>query len=194
MDSLLLVIFSYLLGSVLFGELIAKSKGVDLRAVGSGNIGATNVGRVLGKRYAVIVFFLDMLKGLLPIVLARFYFGTDSWTTVFVGIFAVLGHMYPVFSNFRGGKGVATAFGVLLGLSPLIAIITIIFWFMVFKLKGYVSLASMSALAFASIAILFSDMPIKVFIMALVLSLLIAYKHRENISRLLQGKEYSFKG
>ncbi len=194
MDALLLVLFSYLLGSVLFGDWIARSKGVDLRSVGSGNVGATNVGRALGKKYAVLVFFLDMFKGLFPMLLARLYFGLDTWTTFFVGLFAVLGHTYSVFSSFKGGKGVATSFGVLLGVSPLIALLTLLFWFFVFKLKGYVSLASLSSLAFASLLLLLSGLPFKVFLMALAISLLVAYKHRDNISRLIQGKELSFKG
>ncbi|MEJ7554053.1 MAG: glycerol-3-phosphate acyltransferase, partial [Aquificaceae bacterium] len=83
MDSMLLVIFSYLYGSVLFGEHIAKAKGVDIRSVGSGNVGATNVGRALGKKYAVLVFLLDFSKGLIPMLLARLYFGLESWTAFF---------------------------------------------------------------------------------------------------------------
>ncbi len=194
MDALFLVLFSYLLGSVLFGDWIAKSKGVDLRTVGSGNVGATNVGRALGKKYAVFVFFLDMFKGLFSMLLARLYFGLDTWTTFFVGAFAVLGHTYSAFNSFRGGKGVATSFGVLLGVSPLIALLTLLFWFFVFKLKGYVSLASLSSLAFASLLILFSELPFKIFLMALVISLLVTYRHRDNISRLIQGRELGFKG
>jgi glycerol-3-phosphate acyltransferase PlsY len=104
MDALLLVVFAYLLGSVLFGEVVAKSKGIDLRTVGSGNVGATNVGRTLGKKYALLVFLLDLFKGFFPILLSRFYFGLDSWTTFFVGLFAFLGHLYPIFHGFRGGQ------------------------------------------------------------------------------------------
>ncbi len=193
MDAFLLVVFSYLLGSVLFGEIVAKLKNVDIRSVGSGNVGATNVARALGKKYATLVFLLDMLKGFLPIVLSRLYFGLDSWTTFFVGVAAVLGHMYPVFSGFRGGKGVASAFGVLLGISPLIAMLTLLFWFFVFRWKGYVSLASLLAQPFAVVALLLSDLPFKLFLMSLVIGSLIVYKHRSNIQRLMEGKELSFK-
>ncbi len=192
MDALLLVIFAYLLGSVLFGEVIAKSKGIDLRSVGSGNVGATNVGRVLGKRYAFLVFLLDLFKGFFPVLLSRFYFGFDSWTTFFVGLFAFLGHLYPVFYGFRGGKGVATAFGVLLGVSPSMAILSLLVWLAVFKLKGYVSLASLSACALAVALSLFL-LPFKFFLMSFVIGVFIFYKHRENIKRLLEGTELGFR-
>lgn len=193
MDSLLLIVFSYLLGSLLFGQIIAKWKNVDIRSVGSGNVGATNVARALGKKYAILVFLLDAFKGALPILLARLYFGLDSWTTALVGISAVLGHMYSVFDNFRGGKGVATAFGVLLAISPLIAILTLTFWFFVFKLKGYVSLASILSQPFAIVALLFSDAPGKIILMGIIIGALVIYKHKENIVRLMEGKELGFK-
>ncbi len=193
MDSLLLIIFSYLLGSILFGEVIAKWKGVNIRSVGSGNVGATNVARVLGKRYAFIVFLLDTFKGLLPILLSRLYFGLDSWTTFFVGIAAVLGHMYSVFGNFKGGKGVATAFGILLGISPLVAILTLMFWFFVFKLKGYVSLASILSQPFAVVVLFLSQVPGKIVLMAILIGSFVIYKHRENIKRLMEGTELGFR-
>ncbi|MCS6957757.1 MAG: glycerol-3-phosphate 1-O-acyltransferase PlsY [Aquificaceae bacterium] len=193
MDSLLLVLFAYLYGSILFGEHIARWKGIDIRSVGSGNVGATNVGRVLGKRYAVIVFLLDFSKGFVPMVLARLYFGLEEWTAFFVGIASLLGHMYPIFHGFSGGKGVATAFGVLSALSPLIAILSIAFWGIVFKWKGIVSLASLSASALAVILLLLSGYPFKIFLMGLVMLLLIVYKHKENIKRLLEGTEYRFR-
>ncbi|MCS7278305.1 MAG: glycerol-3-phosphate 1-O-acyltransferase PlsY [Aquificaceae bacterium] len=193
MDSLLLVLFAYLYGSILFGEHIARWKGIDIRSVGSGNVGATNVGRVLGKRYAVIVFLLDFSKGFVPMVLARLYFGLEEWTAFFVGIASLLGHMYPIFHGFSGGKGVATAFGVLSALSPLIAILSIAFWGIVFKWKGIVSLASLSASALAVILLLLSGYPFKIFLMGLVMLLLIVYKHKENIKRLLEGTEHRFR-
>ncbi len=192
MDSVLLIIFAYLLGSILFGEHIAKRKGIDLRTVGSGNVGATNVGRVLGKKYALLVFFLDMLKGLFPMLLARLYFGLDSWTTSLVGVASFLGHLYPAFHGFKGGKGVATAFGVLFGISPLASSLCLVLWFLVFKLKGYVSLASLSSSAFAPILLLIIGYPIKIFLAALFIALFILYKHRDNINRLLMGQEHRF--
>ena len=193
MDSVLLVLFAYLYGSVLFGEHIAKAKGVDIRSVGSGNVGATNVGRALGKKYAVLVFLLDFSKGLIPMLLARLYFGLDSWTAFFVGLASLLGHTYPVFHNFKGGKGVATAFGTLTAVSPLIAVLSIAFWGLIFRWKGIVSIASLSASALAVLLLLFSDHPFKIFFMALLMFLLILYRHKDNLARLIEGKEYSFK-
>ncbi len=193
MDSMLLVIFAYLYGSVLFGEHIARSKGVDIRSVGSGNVGATNVGRALGKKYAVLVFLLDFSKGLIPMLLARLYFEFDSWTAFFVGLASLLGHMYPVFHNFRGGKGVATAFGTLTAVSPLIAVLSIAFWWLVFRWKGIVSVASLSASALAVLLLLISGYPLKIFLMALLMFFFILYRHKENIARLMEGKEHSFR-
>ncbi|QID33267.1 glycerol-3-phosphate 1-O-acyltransferase PlsY [Pampinifervens florentissimum] len=193
MDSMLLVIFAYLYGSVLFGEHIARSKGVDIRSVGSGNVGATNVGRALGKRYAVLVFLLDFSKGLIPMLLARLYFGFESWTAFFVGLASLLGHMYPVFHNFKGGKGVATAFGTLTALSPLIAVLSIAFWGLIFRWKGIVSVASLSASALAVLLLLISGYPLKIFLMALLMFFFILYRHKENIARLMEGKEHSFR-
>ncbi len=193
MDSMLLVIFAYLYGSVLFGEHIARSKGVDIRSVGSGNVGATNVGRALGKRYAVLVFLLDFSKGLIPMLLARLYFGLESWTAFFVGLASLLGHMYPVFHNFKGGKGVATAFGTLTALSPLIAVLSIAFWGLIFRWKGIVSVASLSASALAVLLLLISGYPLKIFLMALLMFFFILYRHKENIARLMEGKEHSFR-
>jgi glycerol-3-phosphate acyltransferase PlsY len=146
----------------------------------------------LGKKYALLVFLLDLFKGFFPVLLSRFYFGLDSWTTFFVGLFAFLGHLYPVFHGFRGGKGVATAFGVLLGVSPTLAILSLLVWLLVFKLKGYVSLASLSASAFAVVLSLFL-LPFKLFLMSLIIGVFIFYKHRDNIKRLLEGTELGFK-
>ncbi|RMH07236.1 MAG: glycerol-3-phosphate 1-O-acyltransferase [Aquificota bacterium] len=193
MDSFLLVLFAYLYGSVLFGEHIARAKGIDIRSVGSGNVGATNVGRALGKKYAFLVFLLDFSKGLVPIVLSRLYFGLDSWTTFFTGLASLLGHMYPVFHGFKGGKGVATAFGVLTGLSPLSAVLSMLVWGLIFRWKGIVSLASLSATTFAFLFLLLSGYPFKLLLMAFLMAVLITYKHRENIKRLLEGTEYTFK-
>ncbi|SHK48591.1 glycerol-3-phosphate 1-O-acyltransferase PlsY [Thermocrinis minervae] len=190
MDSVLLIVFSYLLGSILFGEHIAKLKGVDIRSVGSGNVGATNVGRVLGRKYAVLVFLLDAFKGFFPILLSRLYFGLDSWTTFFVGLACVLGHMYPIFHDFRGGKGVATASGVLLGVSPLTFLLSMIFWTLLVKLKGYVSLASMGSSLFATLLLLLQGYDYRVVFMSLFITMLIVYRHKDNIKRLLEGTEH----
>ncbi|RMH80124.1 MAG: glycerol-3-phosphate 1-O-acyltransferase [Acidobacteria bacterium] len=193
MDTFLLVLFAYLYGSVLFGEHIARLKGVDIRSVGSGNVGATNVARALGKRYALIVFFLDFSKGLIPMLLSKLYFGLESWATFFVGMASLLGHMYPIFHNFGGGKGVATAFGTLTALSPLTALLSITFWGLMFRWKKIVSLASLSSSLFATFLLLLQGYPKNVLLLSLLMTVLIFYSHRENIVRLLEGKEYRFR-
>lgn len=193
MDVFLLVLFAYLYGSVLFGEHIARLKGVDIRSVGSGNVGATNVARALGKKYALIVFFLDFSKGLIPMLLSRLYFGLESWATFFVGMASLLGHMYPIFHSFRGGKGVATAFGTLTILSPLTALLSIAFWGLIFKWKRIVSIASLSSSLFATFLLLLQGYPKNVLLLSLLMTLLIFYSHRENIVRLLEGKEHRFR-
>src|SRR3954466_16097945 len=106
------ILISYLVGAVPFGYIVARLRGVDIFAAGSGNIGATNVGRVLGRRYGLLVFALDFLKGAVPTLAARLYEGRTGDLAVVAGFAAIVGHMFPVFLRFRGGKGVATGFGV----------------------------------------------------------------------------------
>ncbi|WP_457600569.1 glycerol-3-phosphate 1-O-acyltransferase PlsY [Hydrogenivirga sp.] len=189
MEKLLLVLFAYLLGSVLFGELIARLKGVNLREVGSGNVGATNVSRALGKKFGVLVFFLDMLKGFVPTALAVSFYGLESKAVMFVGIASVLGHMFSVFDHFKGGKGVATAFGVVLALSFKLALLMLLVWAGVLYWKRYVSLASITASAVAPVLFLLAGYPFHITLMGVVIALLIVYKHRPNIDRLLSGQE-----
>ncbi|EDP75943.1 glycerol-3-phosphate 1-O-acyltransferase PlsY [Hydrogenivirga sp. 128-5-R1-1] len=189
MEKLLLVIFAYLMGSVLFGEIVAKLKGVNLREVGSGNVGATNVSRALGKKFGVLVFFLDMLKGFVPTALAVSFYGIDSKVVMFVGIASVLGHMFSVFDGFKGGKGVATAFGVVLALSFKLALLMLLLWAGVLYWKRYVSLASITASVSAPFLFLLAGYPFHVFLMGVVIAGLIVYKHRPNIERLVAGQE-----
>ncbi|AAC06869.1 glycerol-3-phosphate 1-O-acyltransferase PlsY [Aquifex aeolicus] len=192
MKALFLVIFAYLLGSITFGEVIAKLKGVDLRNVGSGNVGATNVTRALGKKYGVLVFFLDFLKGFIPALIAVKSFGIDSWVLTFTGLASVLGHMYPVFFGFKGGKGVATALGVVFAVSPSVALFSFLVWLGIFLWKRYVSLASITATISAFLFLFVAGYPVNVLFMAIVIGALIIYRHRENINRLLTGREHRF--
>ncbi len=189
MEKLLLVLFAYLLGSVLFGDIIARLKGVNLREVGSGNVGATNVSRALGKKFGVLVFFLDMLKGFIPTYLALSFYGMESKAVLFVGVASVLGHMFSIFDGFRGGKGVATAFGVVLAISFKLALLMLLVWGAVLYKKRFVSLASITASAVSPILFLIGGYPFHLFLMALVIAGLIIYKHRPNIERLLSGQE-----
>ena len=195
---LLLSLLAYLIGSIPFGLLLAKTKGIDIRTVGSGNIGATNVLRTLGKPLGITCFVLDVLKGLIPSLLFPLLgTGSAGFQESFPGIgivfgaFAILGHNFPVFLKFKGGKGVATSAGVLLGVAPLAVIIGLLTWAVVFKVSGYVSLGSIvAALVIALIGWGLYD-PVTAAALTL-LSLLTIWRHRENIHRLLKGEENQF--
>ena len=184
-----LTLGAYLLGSVSFGLLFASRRGVDLRAVGSGNIGATNVGRALGRKTGRKVMLLDMLKGLLPVVLARWVFDLSwPWITA-VGIAAAVGHVFPIWHAFRGGKGAATAGGVLLGALPSIGGATLLTFVLVKKLSRRASVASLSAATVAAaLTIAFDgrEWPIR---LAVGLWIIVVLRHTQNIVRLLRGEE-----
>ncbi len=210
-----LMALAYFIGSIPFGLIVGLARGVDPRKAGSGNIGATNVGRLLGGRYFAIVFTLDVLKSLLPMLAASAIVhhagkpGDFAWTTyvlwLAVGFAAILGHMFPVYLHFKGGKGVASSAGVILGLYPyytLPAVASILTWVVVFLIWRYVSLASMMGatvfpLAYAAIGlarhwpIASSQLPLLIF--AVVVAALIVLRHRSNISRLLAGTEHAFR-
>ena len=152
---------SYLLGSIPFGYVAGKIRGIDIRKIGSGNIGATNVVRVLGKRYGYSVFVLDFLKGFGAVKISM-SIATDArpeWASpeifgIFAAIASVIGHSFPVWLKFRGGKGVATSAGALFGLIPLAALIGIVIWVLVFRFTRYVSVASVVAAATLPLVIL----------------------------------------
>lgn len=207
---------AYLIGSIPFGVLIARSKGVDIRAVGSGNIGATNVGRTLGKQFGIICFALDFLKGAAPVAAAGLMFGlmeerpggiaaVQMWLWLAVAVAAVAGHMASIFIGFKGGKGVATGFGAIAAMWPLLtvpAFAALATWFIVMKTSRYVSVASMAAAASISAwyvvwliiwseesagAALRGGWPPIVAMAAL--AGLIIWRHRGNIARLRRGEE-----
>jgi len=184
------VLLSYLSGSVLSGELLARLKGVDLRSVGSGNVGATNVSRALGKKAGALVFLLDALKGFIPVKLAAVLCGFNSWCTGLSALAAVLGHMYPVFFGFKGGKGVATAFGVLAALYPDAAALSALVWLLVVKKTRYVSLGSLTATLSALLLLALKPAPPSHLFSFILITLLIFYKHMPNVQRLLEGKEH----
>ena len=190
MESVILILLAYLLGSVLFGDLIARMKGIDIRSVGSGNVGATNVGRALGKRYALVVFLLDMLKGFIPFYVGFRIYQIEGIGLVALGVAPVLGHMFPVFARFRGGKGVATAFGVLLALSPQVALVALLIWSVVLLISRYVSLASITAASLTPVILALSGHAVPVISMGVITAVLIVLKHRPNIERLLRGEEH----
>lgn len=198
---ILLTALAYLVGSIPFGLLIAKTQGKDIRTMGSGNIGATNVLRCLGKPLGIACFVLDVLKGYLPAALFPILGKTLCPNAVGPGIgilfgaAAILGHNFPVFLNFKGGKGVATSAGVLLGVAPLAVAIGVLTWVIVFYTSGYVSLGSIIA---ALVVVLTGWVRVGHYgiVTALALTLLGAlaiWRHRENIKRLIAGTENKFR-
>jgi glycerol-3-phosphate acyltransferase PlsY len=193
MDELLVLLFligSYLLGAVPFGMVYARFlSGVDVRSVGSGNIGATNVLRAAGKSAAVLTLLSDGLKGAAPVLLANHVLAGD-WPAVLCGAAAVLGHNFPVYLRFKGGKGVATSLGVVLGVSPLIGLACLVIWLASALLWKYSSLAALSAFAaypLMTFGFLADRRPLG--LLSVFLSGLIYLRHRENIKRLLAGSE-----
>lgn len=183
------LIGSYVLGSVPFGLLIVKSwRGIDIRDYGSGNIGATNVLRVAGRGPAAVVFAADVLKGLVPVVAASSIFAAP-WIAVAGGMSAILGHSVSIFLRFRGGKGVATSLGVVVGLDPRIAGIGFGIWAAVLAVSRYVSVASILAATSIPVLMFVFDMPLAYRVFAIVAAVFVIAKHRSNMVRLLQGKE-----
>lgn len=184
-----LTLASYLLGSASFGLIAAKRQGVDLRAVGSGNIGATNAGRALGKATGRKVMLLDMLKGFVPTAAAEWLFGLSwPWITA-VGIAAVVGHIFPVWHGFRGGKGAATAGGVLLGALPPIGALTLLTFVLVKRWTRLASVGSLSAATVGALLTVSLDGRSWPILLATGLWVLVILRHAGNIVRLLRGEE-----
>lgn len=190
---------AYLIGSIPFGLLIGKARGIDIREHGSGNIGATNVLRIVGKPWGIACFVLDFLKGLGSVLIAWSLSGAggSSLAGIVAAVACILGHNYPVWLKFKGGKGIATSGGVLIGLLPVAALILIGIWAAVFFTTRYVSLASIAVgIALPVIVFVFvmtgfrADWPL--FYFALVIGVLAVWRHRTNIQRLMDGTEHQF--
>lgn len=192
----LLVLFGYLLGSVPFGILVAKAfdHEMDLRKSGSGNIGATNVARTLGKTAGVLTLLLDAGKGILALALARMLLDASAyhWLAL-VGGAVFLGHIFPVYLRFKGGKGVAAALGVVLFLSPETAFVLVVLFSVVLYFTRYVSLGSLCAAVALPVAMAFLGRSRHYVTLALLMSFLVIYTHRGNIHRLLAGQESRFR-
>ncbi len=200
----IIALLSYLFGSFPAGYFAGRIAGVDIRSFGSGNIGATNVLRALGKKWGYAVFFVDAFKGFCAVRLAVFLAEHSASAQpyavhfgIFAGVMCVIGHMFPVWLKFKGGKGVATSAGVVFGLMPLAIVIVFLLWVLVFEITRYVSLASMVAACAlpVTVALLMHWKIIEgigLFYFAAVLAILVVWSHRSNFSRLLKGTEQRF--
>jgi len=192
----LLLILGYLVGAIPFGLVIGKIAGLDVREQGSRNIGATNVSRVLGKKLGFLTLICDCLKGFLPMYLAANVLPDSANKELFValtGLMAVLGHMFPIYLKFRGGKGVATGLGVFLYLSPPVIFISLLVFIAAVALSGFVSVGSLLASGLVPFWLwLLGGSYITIGVAAAV-ALLIWLKHHENIGRLVRGTEKSWK-
>lgn len=187
------------MGSIPFGLLAGKLKGLDIRQHGSGNIGTTNVFRVCGKALGIPVFILDVLKGLVPVLLAKHFFpNTDGLVPILSGVAAIMGHNFPVWLKFKGGKGIATSAGVLGGLLPWALLVGVLSWILAFATTRYVSLASILAAVSLPVTVGIQTFrpgaarPISYFIFACAIAVLAVWRHRGNIARLRAGTENRF--
>jgi len=193
---LVALLLSYLVGGIPFGLIFSRAVGKDVRQEGSGNIGATNVNRVLGKKLGALTLLCDVLKGFLPVFTAAYFLPptVDSeWIIALCGLSAVVGHMFSVYLGFTGGKGVATALGVFLFYSPLAVFCLLILFIAVVYLSGFVSAGSLVAAAVVPFLLFFFGSGIEIVLVAFVITMLIWTKHGANIKRLKAGEEKSWK-
>jgi glycerol-3-phosphate acyltransferase PlsY len=180
---------AYVAGSIPFGLVVARGKGVDLRAVGSGNIGATNVARALGKGWAIAVLAADAAKGFAPVTLGK-HLGLPPRDVALAGLAAIVGHMFTIFLRGRGGKGVATSLGVALALSPLAALCGLGLYVLAYLLLRLSSVGSLLGIwSFPVFATLFGGLPRPYLYLASAAAILVTVRHRQNIARLLRGQE-----
>jgi len=184
----LVLVASYLLGSIPFCYLVARQRGVDVRTVGSGNVGATNVMRSVGKGAGLVAFVLDAAKGAVAALIAQ-RAGLGPTQAALAAVAAIIGHMYPVWLRFQGGKGVATGAGAFLPLAPIATVVALVVFALTLALTRYVSLGSMlgSVALAVSAAVMGASRP--VVIAAALMAALIVWKHRANIRRLADGTE-----
>ena len=190
---LIIIITAYLLGNISTSYIVAKRlAGVDIRTQGSGNAGSTNVLRILGKKAGALTFIGDVLKGLIAVLIARFIaYGVnlDDTTCAYIAVVAVvLGHNYPVFLGFKGGKGVATSLGSMLGMNPLVALLCLGFFIIIVAITKYVSLGSILGIGLSPVIMMINHNN-KGVLVTLFLTISVAITHKENIKRLLNGTE-----
>ncbi|NLV22360.1 MAG: glycerol-3-phosphate 1-O-acyltransferase PlsY [Syntrophomonadaceae bacterium] len=188
MEKIIVVIISYLLGSIPFAYIIIRLfKGIDIRKVGSGNVGSTNALRTAGKRAAIVALLGDALKGLVAAWLGMQVGGEGL--AAFCVAAVVIGHCWPVFLGFKGGKGVASTAGAVLYLMPKVFLFLLIVFIIIVLFSRYVSLASLSVAILLPLTVIFLSQPYSYLIMSIILMILVIYRHRENIERLRKGDE-----
>ena len=187
----LLIVGAYLIGSIPTGVIVGRMCGFDPRTVGSGNIGTSNVARAAGMGAAAITFAGDLLKGAIPVVVAR-AIGFPHATVAWVGLAALVGSICSVFLRFRGGKGVAAGLGVWLGLAPLVTLFALAAFGVVFALSRTMSIASMSAAIVLPAVVAVLGLPRQFLLLAIVMTALVIFRFRENIQRIARGEEPKF--
>jgi acyl phosphate:glycerol-3-phosphate acyltransferase len=194
MTLFLLLIVAYLIGAIPTGVILTRLVGGDdIRSAGSGNIGATNVYRVAGRKLGIITLAGDCLKGVIPLLIAQQGFNLSVSGIALVALAAFIGHCYPVYLGFKGGKGVATALGIFLVLSPLSVLCVLIVFALVLWRWRFISLASISAAATIPLLVLFFEGSLSLFAATLVIAAIVIWRHRANIERLRNGTESKFK-
>ena len=191
--SLLVILGSYLMGNILTGPLVAQYRtGIDLRQVGSRNVGATNVARSLGIRLGFLVLFLDALKGFIPLFVARLLNQSDVVLAI-AAVAVVLGHDWPVFARLQGGKGVATSLGVLVAIAPKVALVLTLIWLLVVYFSRFVSLGSLVVAVLLPFTMLVFRMSTAYVVAGAILGIMAIVRHWSNIQRLRDGSELKFK-
>ena len=185
-----LFLFSYFLGAIPFGLLLARFfADMDIRTAGSGNIGATNVNRVLGRKLGAATLLCDIVKGMVPVILARALLPGETEAQVWIGFAAFIGHCFPIYLKFRGGKGVATMFGVLAILSFFTALVTFAIWFVAARLSKISSLGALAAASLLPFVSYYFMGNLRVAFIFLLMTSILMYRHKDNIRRLREGKE-----
>lgn len=188
---IIVIVLAYLCGSVPTGVILTKRLGLDIRQLGSGNVGATNVARSAGKKVGLFTLLGDIVKGLIPVLVVRF-FDLGETALACAAVAALLGHVFSPFLGFSGGKGVATGLGVLLGVAPLVILLALFFFIVTFAVSRIVSLASLMAAAATPLLLWWFAYPHARIYAGTFIALLIIIRHHENIVRLLNGQEQKF--
>ncbi len=191
MHEIISLVVGYFLGALPFAVWIARSKGIDIFKVGSGNAGATNVKRSVGKKEGDLCFALDAAKGLVAVLFAVWLFGA-GWAPALALVGAILGHSFPLWTGFKGGKGVAVTIGGALALMPVVMVIGLVIWVVLFYTLRYVSLASIVMALWLPVGALVFAKPLPVMIVATLIAIAVIVRHHSNIGRLIKGTESKF--